>query len=79
MFSKHHFPGFSFTYNMFFQGVCVFVSMNVCVFVCVVRHVFLYVCIEGKLEDLARETNLEVQSNVISMLKLRLVTTPSPG
>jgi hypothetical protein len=45
---------------------------------CVVKHVFVYVCIEGKLEDLVMETNLQVQSSVISMLGLRLVTTPPP-
>jgi hypothetical protein len=34
------------------------------------------VCIESKLEDLAKETNLQVQFNVISMLGMKLVTTP---
>jgi len=51
----------------------VFVSMCVCV----VKHVFVCVCIRGQLEDLAKETNLQMQSNVISMLGLRLVTTPT--
>ncbi len=34
MFSKQHFPSFCFTYILFFQRVCVFVSMSVCVCVC---------------------------------------------
>jgi hypothetical protein len=38
-FSKQHFPGFSFTYIMFVQGMCVFISMTVCV----VKHVFVCV------------------------------------
>ncbi len=33
-FSKQHFPGFSFTQSMLFQGVCVFISMSVRVYVC---------------------------------------------
>jgi hypothetical protein len=43
---------------LFFQRVCVFVSMNVCGQACVCLHVFVYVCTRGKLEDLAKETNL---------------------
>ncbi len=45
-------------------------------FVCVVKHVFVYVCIGGKLEDLAKETNLQVQFNAIKMLGMKLMTTP---
>jgi hypothetical protein len=54
-------------------------SFKGCVCLCVVvKHVFVFVCIGGKLEDLAKETNLQVQSNVISMLGMKLVTTPPP-
>ncbi len=61
-------------YSILSKGVCV------CLHECVVKHVFVYVCvfvcIESKLEDLAKETNLQVQFNVISMLGMKLVTTP---
>jgi hypothetical protein len=41
--------------------------------------VCLFLCIRGKFEDLTKETNLQTQSNVISMLGLKLVTTPPLG
>jgi hypothetical protein len=41
---------------LFFQRVCVFVSMNVCVW----SSMCLFLCIKGKLEDLTRETNHQV-------------------
>ncbi len=70
-----HFPNNIFqvspSHILFFQRVGVFVSMCVCGQACVC------VCIRGQLEDLAKETNLQMQSNVISMLGLRLVTTPT--
>jgi hypothetical protein len=73
-FSKQHFLGFSFTYILFFHRVCVVVSMNVCVW----SGMCLFLCIKGKLGDLVRETNHQLQFNGISMLGVKLVTTPPP-
>ncbi len=55
--------------------VCFYECVHLCVHLCVSRCVFVCVCIGGKLEDLANETKLQMQSKVISMLGLRLVTT----
>jgi len=46
--------------------------------VLVSRNVCVCVCTKGELEDLAKETNLQVQSSVKNMLGLRLMTTPPP-